>query len=334
MEAKYIYGIVGTSEAASGPGGISGQDEIYLVPYRDISAVVSDTPFVDYSVLPNDQVVRYLLRHQQMIERVMQTCTIIPMKLGTYAPGRGEVEDILARGYTAFKGVLERIQGKIELDVVASWGRLDSVLKRIGEEPEVKELKEKLLSSTEGISLEARMQVGGLVKEILDREKKEVASEIEAALKGVAVDFRKHSLMDDQMVLNDACLLDKDKKDQFEDTLHRLNERYHEEVDFRSVGPLPPYSFYTAEVIRMRFEDINWAGQKLGLPEVATRSQIEKAYRDLAFACHPDRNPELDSDKEFQEIKRACKLLLEYCQGENCSFREEDIVQNAIIVKV
>ncbi|MDP2755273.1 MAG: GvpL/GvpF family gas vesicle protein, partial [Nitrospirota bacterium] len=93
VECKYIYGIIEDSEEKVF------NSEVHTIPYQDISAVVSDSSFVDYTTLPKDQVAKFLLTHQQVIEKVMDSYTIIPMKLGTYAFNIREIEEILSKGY-------------------------------------------------------------------------------------------------------------------------------------------------------------------------------------------------------------------------------------------
>ncbi|MEW6410775.1 MAG: GvpL/GvpF family gas vesicle protein [Nitrospirota bacterium] len=336
MEGKYIYGIVEASKEKLFNSGVG----VYTIPHQDISAVVSDSPFVDYTALPKDQVARYLLSHQQVIERVMDFYTIIPMRLGTYAFNIEEVKEILSKGYAIFKDVFRNIDNKIEIDVVATWNDLNSVIKEIGEEEEIKEIREELMSKPEGLSIEDKMRIGRRVKEVLDKKREKIAFEMEGALKDVSIDFRKHDLMDDRMILNTAFLIDKDKKTEFERRLDELNELYNGKIDFRCVGPLPTYSFYTAEIKKIRFDEIDWARKRLCLNDVITKDKIEKAYRNQALMCHPDRNPDLlGSDKEFNEVNKAYKLLLEYClfteqtgEVEKYSFKEEDVDKNAIVV--
>lgn len=172
MEGIYIYGIVDTAEEKSlGIAGIAAYGEVYTIPHQDISAVVSDSEMVNYTTLVKDVVARYLLRHQQVIEKVIDSYTIIPMRLGTYAFNIREVEEILSKGYTMFKDIFRKINNKIEMDVAATWNDLNSVIKEIGEAQEIKELKEKMMSKTEGISVEDQIKVGSLIKNILNAKR-------------------------------------------------------------------------------------------------------------------------------------------------------------------
>lgn len=336
MECKYIYGIIEASEEKLFDlCGFAAYEEVYTIPYQDISAVVSDSQFVDYTALSKDRVARYLLAHQQAIEKIMDSYTIIPMRLGTYAFNIEEVKEILCKGYMKFKDILRKIDNKIEIDVVATWSDLNSIIKEIGEEQEIKELKEKMMSKTEGISVEDQIKIGSLIKNILNAKREKISSEVKSVLEGVSIDLKMHDLMDDRMIFNAAFLIDKDKKIGFEKELDRLNESYDGGLDFRCISPLPPYSFYTTEVKRIPLDDIELAKKKLCLNNMATKDEIIKAYRSKAKLYHPDKNAySPDAEKQFNEIFRAYKILLEYCDGNACLPNGKEFSINAIVVKV
>ena len=343
MEVKYIFGIIESAkEEFFGPCGVTAYEEVYTIPYQDISAVVSDSLFVNYTTLPKNQVARYLLTHQQVIEKIMDSHTIIPTRLGTYAFNIREIEEILSKGYAMFKDIFRKINNKIEIDVVATWSDLNSIIKEIGERKEIKEHKEKLMSVPEGVSVKDQVKIGSLIKNILDKEREKIASEIKAILAKMSIDLRPHDLMDDRMIFNVAFLIEKDKKGEFEKRLDELDEQYYKKINFRCVGPLPTYSFYTAEVKKISFEEIKWAKEKLGLDNMAAKEDIIKAYRSKANLCHPDKNSDIpDAERQFDETNRAYRILLEYClsaeqsgQGDACVFNKKEFNQDAIIVKV
>ncbi|MDO9288342.1 MAG: GvpL/GvpF family gas vesicle protein [Thermodesulfovibrionales bacterium] len=336
MECKYIYGIIEASEEKLFDlCGSAAYEKVHTIPYQDISAVASDSSFVEYTTLPKDQVARYLLTHQQVIEKIMDSHAIIPMRLGTYAFNKGEVKEILCKGRRKFKDILKKIENKIELDVAATWNDLNSTIKEVGEVQEIRELKEKLMSRPGGVSVEDQIKIGSLLKSVLNKKREKISSEIRVALERVSIDLKAHDLMDDRMIFNAAFFIDKVRKNEFEKELDALNESYGGKIDFRCVGPLPPYSFYTAEVKKIPFSDIEWAKEKLGLNNMATKEDIIKAYRSKAGIYHPDKNiNSSDAERQFNEIFRAYKILLEYCDGNACLPGEKEFSQNAIVVKV
>lgn len=305
MEGKYIYGIVETPEARSfGPCA-------YTIPYRDISAAVSDSEVFDFRTMTKEAAARHLLEHQRVIEEIMDSHTVIPMKLGTFAPGVRGVEEILTTGYAMFKKIFLVIIGKIEMDVVAAWNDIGSIIREIGEHPDIKNLKEELVSRPEGASLKDRMRMGAMVKYFLDGRKQRLAVETEVTLSDLVMNKRRHGLMDDSMIFNTAFLIDKDKKAEFENRLCKINSLYEEKINFRCVGPLPPYSFYTAAIKKMSVAEIKWAKGKLGLGDSITEEEIKRAYRNSALECHPDMTLG-ETNGQFSELNRAYNLLLEY----------------------
>ena len=339
----YIYGVInsGTREL-KGRAWKEGAP-VYLVPYQDMAAVVSDEEVVDLARLTKDLVARRLVDHQRVIEGVMGLKhTIIPMKLGTFAGNPSEVQDILARGYTAMTDVFHIVCDKLELDVVVTWPDLAPVLKAIGEDPDIREAKQKLAASPGKITVDDQMRVGLMVKKALDTRREQLDLKIRAALSAISQDSRVHELMDDRMIMNTAFLIERNRQAEFEQCLDRLNADTGETLHFRCVGPLPPYSFCTLEVRHLHFEDIERARSKLGLPDHATKEEVKKAYLTKAEQVHPDKHPEAPGmTLAFDEVNRAYKTLVEYElaleQGggrEGCSFREPDVRRNGLLVKV
>jgi hypothetical protein len=343
---KYIYGIIPRRSLSRAKSRDSGQVNsngeglfggwVYTIPYRDISAVVSDSEIVDYTHVLKDALARQLVTHQKVIEEIMPEHIIIPMRLGTFASDEKEVRDILNKGYRVIKEVLGKIKDKIEIDVVATWSNFASALKEVGEEKEIKEFKERLLANPKGITVDDKLKVGVMVKKALDERRQKYAFQIQNALKTVSQAFKVHEVMDDKMVINTAFFINKAKQKDFDRKVEELNTNFAEELDFRCVGPLPPYSFHTLEVKKMQFEEIDWARKRFGLNGLAAnKEEIKKAYQRAAFNSHPDKKPNRSGvEKEFDDVTKAYKILLNYCQDDSCSFKEEDFRKNSLIVQV
>ena len=143
----YIYGIInsGMNKFIANYSTEEG-DKIYGLSYQDISAILDNSRIFDYSNLPKDILMRKLLKHQTIIEEIMNLgYTIIPMKLGTLVSDENEVRDILVKGFTLTKEIFKKIEDKIEIDLVVSLNDLNSILKEIWENDVIKKLKEEIL---------------------------------------------------------------------------------------------------------------------------------------------------------------------------------------------
>lgn len=334
---KYIYGIINLSSLSNN------FDELHTIPYQDIAAVVNDAQIVDYTHIFKDALARALVEHQKIIERIMDIgYSIIPMRLGTFAMNEAEVEDILSKGYGLIKEIIPKISDKIEIDVVVIWSDFTSVIKEASEEKEIKEYKEKLLNSPKGVTVDDQMKIGFMLKKALDEKREKYALKIQEALKTVSIDSKTHELMDDKMVVNIAFLVEKAKQKEFYAKVEELNIEFTEKLNFRCVGPLPAYSFFTVEIKKIQFNEVNWARKKLGiLEDCSSKDGIKKAFHKQVFIFHPDKNPDKPGiEKEYDEITRSYNILLDYAQaceqvGKVCLiFNEDEFKKNAVLVKV
>jgi len=360
---KYIYGIMNSGEELSfdpyatpslssvtfaketsmWPSKVALSNKVYTISYQDISAVVSDSEIIDCTNLCKDSLAKLLLWHQIIIEGIMNLkYAIIPARIGTFAIDENEVEDVLNKEYSVIKNIVRKIEDKIEIDVVAIWGDLNSVIKEVGEEKEIKEYKEKLLAKSEGINVDDQMKIGCMIKNHLDKRRKKYSFDIQTFLSEVSEDIKTYELMDDSMVANSAFLINKIRQKDFDRKVEELNIKFAGKLYFRCVGPLPPYSFYTVEIKKIKFSEIDCARKKLGLHNFATKNEIKRAYNKSVFSCHPDQNPDKPGAKEeFDNLTKAYKMLVDYClaakktgQRDGYSFEEKEFKKNSILIKV
>jgi hypothetical protein len=310
---------------------------VYTIPHQDLSALVRDSNEAGSLPTSKETLARLLIGHQAVIEKIMSLgSTVIPMKLGTYAQDENEVKAILRKGYPLMKKIMTEMADKIEIDVVATWSHFNATVKDAGEEKEIKEFKERLLSQPRGATVDDQMKIGLMIKKALDEKRAGVSREILDRLQAVSEDARIHELMDDQMVMNAAFLIARAKHKDFEKKVEELDKIMQDKLNFRCVGPLPPYSYCTLEANKIHFEEIELARKKLGLlHERATRDEIKKAHRAMAFSSHPDGKPDTPGlEKEFYEVTQAYHMLSEYCRKDFCSFKEADYSRNAFVIKV
>src|SRR5207249_4022105 len=89
---KYVYCIIQATEPLRfGPLGIGADPaEVHTVNYRDIAAVVSDTP-----IEVHDPTRENVLAHERVNETVMRKHTVIPMSFGTVFKTRDDIFEAL-----------------------------------------------------------------------------------------------------------------------------------------------------------------------------------------------------------------------------------------------
>jgi hypothetical protein len=317
MYGKYIYGIIDSSnETTWDIPGVDGSSPVDTIAYQDLSCVVSDYFGEEFGALSKEEVVRGLLAYQVVVEHIMKKHTVLPVKFGTVLATSEEVQELLSRGRQQFVDTLGWIHDKVEVEVAATWDT-EQVLREISTEPEIMRARDVTASGPGQRSLEDRIRLGQMVKASMDRRRDSHREQMISFLKPVAVDVQPNALVSDEMVMNVAFLVERANQEEFDSRVRQLNDLFHDQINFRIIGPLPPYSFATVEVTRPDTEKIEEARQLLGLGENISEAEVRRAYRHLAAETHPDRKPGDEMAKiQFAKLRQASDLLIAYCQGQ------------------
>lgn len=240
-EGKYVYCIIGTDEGRNfGPIGIGGRgDEVSTVCYGDLSAVISNTSMAKYTLSREN-----LLAHEKVIEKVMKDYTVLPVRFCTIASSAQEVRDLLRKRYVEFKGLLQDMDNKIELGAKAFWKDMKVIFQEIVDEnKEIRSLKEKIAARSLPEVHPERVKIGKMAKEALETKKQREGGEILRVLKRSCVDLRTNELVGDRILLNAAFLVDGGREKEFDNQMDHLAAQYGGRIQFRYVGPAPPYNF-------------------------------------------------------------------------------------------
>ncbi|MEI6436368.1 MAG: GvpL/GvpF family gas vesicle protein [Bacteroidota bacterium] len=338
----YIYGIVPNFYGAPHFQSLENSG-VYAISYQKISAIVSDreTAYLDF--LDRESLAHILVHHQKTIEDIMAKgfSMILPMKLGTIVQSKEEVLNILATGHDLMISTLKKIEYLTEIDLAVTWADFPGAIKEIAGNPDIIRLKDQLLQSGVALTQVDQVKIGMLLKEKLVEKNKAAELKILEAFSTISLDIKIHDVMNDEMITNSAALINRNNTDQFERAIEKLDEQYNGALNFKIVGPLPCYSFFTIEVKELNAETVENARKDLGLAEETSENEIKKAYLAKAGLMHPDKSQNNQGGDDFNRIKNAYQTLLEYSlavrQGSNDNIiflSEEKVVKNLILVKI
>jgi len=338
----YIYGIISNNYA---PDLFVELEEIdvYSIPYQDVSAIVTDRKAVKLDQLDKMSLGRLLVNHQKVVESIMDIgfSEIVPVRIGTFASSRDEVRNILQKGYGLINHVLGQIKNLIEIDIVSTWANFPKVLKDIAKDPVISELKKNLQKKGKKVTQSDHLKLGVQVKEILEVKNRDWAERVKNAMESVSRDAKHHEVINDEMVTSSAFLIDKGEQVSFDNALEALDTELNEQLNFKYVGPLPCYSFFTLEIKELNFEQVEKAKNILGLDEQASKKEIKQAYLGLAKVHHPDKNTGIASSDDFHRIKNAYEILLDYSSAvrqtsseDQLHFEKEKVRENSLLVKI
>lgn len=206
----YVYGIVdGQLHKEFKTLGIGDRgDKVSCVPFKDVTAIISYTPFEEY-----DPTEENTLIHETVVQEILQEgLTIAPMRFCTILKGEDDLRKLLHSGYLAFKKNILKIRGKQELGVKVFL--------------EVEKLRTEISNDEE-----------------LIEKSREMAAELQERLQGVAEDLVLEEQMTEDMIINAAFLVHKEKIKEFQEEIINFDRQYTDKLKIRISGPTAPYNF-------------------------------------------------------------------------------------------
>jgi len=244
MEGKYIYCIIETKgkEERFGPLGIGGRgDELYAICFDNIAAVVSDAPIKKYSVAREN-----LIPHEQAVEVVMKSYTVLPVRFATIAENENKVRKILEKEHHRFIDLLRKMEGKKELGLKAVF-KEDAIYKEIlSNYDEIRVGKERIAKGqTKEFSLVA---IGRQVEAALEQEKKKYEEYILSSLTPLAIEFKLNNTYGERMIVNAAFLVEETQEAPFDQKVNEMVSKHGDKINFKYVGTVPPFNFVNIEI--------------------------------------------------------------------------------------
>jgi hypothetical protein len=246
QSGKYVYCIIQTTEPLRfGRIGIGNEPaDVHTVSYKDIAAVVSDTPLEVY-----DPTRENVLAHERVNEAVMRSYTVLPMSFSTVFKTKEDIIELLRTAYDAFHDVLTKMEDKLEFGLKVLW-EPELIIREIEKDDDNLRLLRQQISHQKGSTYFARMQYGRLVDSLLAERSEQLVAEIFNALGAVSVASRANKPIGDKMILNAAFLVSRDREADFDAKVKEIDAKY-ENLMFKYTGPWPPYNFVN---IRLKLE--------------------------------------------------------------------------------
>lgn len=240
-EGQYLYAIVATNEEKRfGPTGIGDQEsEVYTVCYRDIGAVISDSPILQYPVTRANT-----MAHQKVMEAVMKQSAMLPVRFGTVGEGIDLIrEKLLKARYQELKELLSYMRDKIELGLKAVCKDMKPVFQEIVEtHSEIARLRDRLAKRRGGVQRD-QVRLGEMVKKALEAWKGREEQAILNPLERLWVERKLNNTFGDQMITNAAFLVEKEREAAFDLAVEKVTAMYDGRMTFKYIGPIPPCNF-------------------------------------------------------------------------------------------
>src|SRR3990172_12017776 len=256
----YLYCVTKKAPKLKGVGNLV--DELYFVYHLGLYAVVSkvkESEFSEENLKKNLADLEWIKVeasiHEKVIEGVMKYTCVIPFKFGTIFKTEDNLKAMLEEHVQDLKEKLKNLEGKEEggVKIYCDIERLKAafIQEESGEESGILKIEKEINSSSSGKAYFLKKKKEELMKEAVNKRINEYGQESFELFKILSYEARINKLLpkevtekEDDMVLNSAFLVDKDKVSEFIHAVDDLKTRYNDKgLNLDCTGPWPPYNF-------------------------------------------------------------------------------------------
>jgi len=251
-EGRYVYCIADSAESVHlGKIGIDG-NEVYTVPYKNICALVHRCNAEPYKSDDPEMVKSWVVSHDRVIETAWERWgTVLPINFDTIikevsaSSAEQNLAAWLASEYDGLRNVLQRVNNKSEFGIQISWDPKGVAQQIIRTNTEIREMESEIASESKGLAYMHRQKIEGLLKQEMESSAdayfREFFGRIKQLVDEIKIEKTKKAENGLQMILNVACLVERDKCQELGQALDSINNI--DNLSVRFIGPWPPYSF-------------------------------------------------------------------------------------------
>ena len=226
----YCFCIINKDQADTSLKSLSG-GRVYCVPYKDLYAVVGEADKERY-----EPVLETLRGHNTIINHYFKDNTVLPMKFSTVCLGEKQVIDILQKYYPQFQKMMCELENKAEMGIKAFCD-----VKKLVEQSSCNETVD-FTGKSEDQDYMLRKYHSYKWKNAAIEPVKRMLREMNEQLKTLSIKCRFNKMNNDNIMLNSAYLIEKDKIEAFGEIVDMYRIKNHELVLVVS-GPWAPYNF-------------------------------------------------------------------------------------------
>ena len=166
------------------------------------------------------------------------------MGFGMVAASEDEVRGLLEKNYEGLTSELDRLANMIEVELKLYWDQ-ETVIKEIqGENQELSRLKAKINAASSPAEIRNLMiEAGRLVENIVLDWKTRYAEMVYTVLQELSNQAKMNNPVGLKNLLNASFLIEKSRESEFKEQVYKLDSKLQGKVNFKYVGPMPPYNF-------------------------------------------------------------------------------------------
>lgn len=239
--ALYVYGIMRRRDAARAASALrkDAVPDAGAVEHDDVSALVTALGEGEVRMRREN-----ILAHADVLAAAFAHGPVLPVRLGTAMPDeRTVVRELLAPREQDLIARLEALDGKAEMQVKAKYAEEPLLRSVLAADPALRRAVERNRNLPPAATHFDQIRIGEAIAAAVQARQVSDSDMLLGALRPLAVSVSVAPPHHERAVLNAGFLVQSGELPQFDAEVERLSQARAGEIEFKLIGPLPPYSF-------------------------------------------------------------------------------------------
>ena len=238
-KARYIYAMVAEPAAKIFDfTGINGRP-VHALAVDGVACVTSE--IYGTKIRPER---RHLADHRAVLGKLVdQQEAVLPMRFGLIASAPNEVARLLSRNRDLIVRQLSLIAGKVEMGLKVMWDVPNIFEYFVNSYADLKEMRDAVFPAHGAVPQHHRIELGRLFERLLEEERLVHAQTVEEILSSRCVEIKRNNVREEREVMNLACLIEKHRRDEFEQGVFETARHFDNSFAFDYNGPWAPHAF-------------------------------------------------------------------------------------------
>ena len=184
-----------------------------------------------------------LAAHFHVLRDLTDQRPILPVAFGTITGSEKQLREVLRANHDALLEQLQRLRAKVEMGLSVYWETPNIFEFFVATHRELEEMRDRLFRPGRIPTFAEKLEMGRRFESLLQQSRERHTRQVIQALSPYSAEIRTIDPGEEKMIMKLACLVEKNRRQQWEEGIQVVARHFDHHYRFKYSGPWPPYNF-------------------------------------------------------------------------------------------
>jgi len=184
-----------------------------------------------------------LAAHHHVLRDVIDQRPVLPVAFGTIVSDENRLREVLRQNRDALVSQLLHLAGKVEMGLAVCWETANIFEFFVATHQELRGMRDRLFRPGRTPTFDEKVEMGQQFDSLLQESRRRHTDQLIAAISPFCVEVRSLDPGEEKMIVKLACLVEKNRRQQWEEGIETVARHFDNHYCFKYTGPWAPHNF-------------------------------------------------------------------------------------------